>query len=81
MVVFTCGHSFPKKLFFETILPEFKLRVLQFPIPIPTSLNLILSEYHQPFMNAACPKCVYNFLIVLQPPPDNNGHSFPVWDP
>jgi hypothetical protein len=62
MVSFTCGHVFPKRGFYEHLLLEFQAQVEAMPIAIPTTLKLILADYHQKLINLACPYCVYQAL-------------------
>jgi len=66
-MVFTCGHIYKRRTFFESILPEFKQRVDSFPTTIPVTTKLILADYHQSMINLACPSCLYNYLRETQP--------------
>eukprot|EP01118_Nematostelium_gracile_P001278 TRINITY_DN11323_c0_g1_i1.p1 TRINITY_DN11323_c0_g1~~TRINITY_DN11323_c0_g1_i1.p1 ORF type:complete len:147 (-),score=39.22 TRINITY_DN11323_c0_g1_i1:5-409(-) len=62
-VVFTCGHQFSRKEFFETVLPQLKLRFEELPTQIPLTAKLVLAEYHQQVINLACPYCFYNAIL------------------
>eukprot|EP00038_Savillea_parva_P029324 m.70321 g.70321 ORF g.70321 m.70321 type:complete len:563 (-) comp8639_c1_seq1:8-1696(-) len=59
-VVFTCGHTYAKRVFSEHVLPELRQRLMKLPQPLPESARLLCQEYARPFICLSCPLCVYN---------------------
>ena len=47
IVIFSCGHVFPKAEFFEVVLEEFKERLLKLRYTLPATLAMLLKEYHK----------------------------------
>jgi len=65
-ILFTCGHHFQRKNFFEKVMPQFKLEMdeLALQCQIPISTKLITAEYCQlKHISLACPKCLQLFLF------------------
>ncbi|KAL6076588.1 negative regulation of SNARE complex assembly, variant 2 [Balamuthia mandrillaris] len=66
VVAFTCdkAHSFPRKTFFERVLPNFKSLLAAFPkeAALPLTSEALQAEYQQRIIRLACPICLYNTL-------------------
>jgi len=64
MIAFSCSHLYSRRYFMDSILPQFEQRIIGSLIPsLPATLKLLVAEYHQQFVNLACPVCVYNALL------------------
>jgi len=82
VVVFTCGHHYFRRTFVETVLPEFRRRMDQLPVPMPLTSQLVLTDYHQPQqMHAACPVCAFGSIRqdVQRTHPQYAGDKIKPW--
>jgi len=61
-LVFSCNHHFPRRRFFDTVLPKFETLVRSFPVPIPSTIALIVDDYHHKLISQVCPVCLYRTL-------------------
>jgi hypothetical protein len=61
-LVFSCNHHFARRRFFDTMLPKFETLTRSFPVPIPTTVALIIEDYHHKVIGQLCPVCVYRTL-------------------
>lgn len=57
-VIFSCGHQYTLPTFQANILPQFKDSMHALFYSEPQIKKLLLSEYEQNIITAACPKCV-----------------------
>ncbi|GFY45525.1 x-linked retinitis pigmentosa GTPase regulator homolog [Trichonephila inaurata madagascariensis] len=57
-VIFSCGHHYTLPAFQANILPSFKESLHTLFYSIPQTIKLLLSEYQEDLITAACPKCV-----------------------
>ena len=62
IVIFSCGHVFPKAEFFEVVLEEFKERLLKLKYTLPATLAVLLKEYHKDKISCACPRCLLTYF-------------------
>tara|TARA_B100000674_G_C37592433_1_gene801441 strand:- start:319 stop:633 length:315 start_codon:yes stop_codon:yes gene_type:complete len=62
IVIFSCGHVFPKAEFFEVVLEEFKERLLKLRYTLPATLAMLLKEYHKDRISCACPHCILTYF-------------------
>ena len=64
VIVFTCGHQFPKYYFNDVIIPEFQQRMAELMLPLPQTTKLLMGYYgnRESLLPTACPSCVYNCL-------------------
>eukprot|EP01132_Coremiostelium_polycephalum_P004737 gene4737-5913_t len=65
-IAFTCNHFFPKRVYYGTILPEFKLEAQKLLVPGSETLKYILDEYNQKTISLSCPVCLFHSLRDLQ---------------
>jgi len=64
-LAFTCGHAYPRRFFFERVLPQFQQRMHELSAvagsTTPLTLRTLLADYRQAqLIGMACPRCVYN---------------------
>jgi hypothetical protein len=64
---FTCGHSYPKRMVSESLVPALRKRLQALPAPLPTTAGLLASEYGKDKIAASCPICVFNMARRFQP--------------
>ena len=50
---------FPRRKFFDAVIPEFKKRFEALPIPLPVSARILAQDYLQQRTASACPTCLF----------------------
>ena len=73
---FTCGHSYPKRMVSESLVPALRKKLQTLPAPLPTTAGLLAAEYGKDNIAASCPICVFNMARRFQPV-DNS--DIPLW--
>ncbi|XP_065178843.1 uncharacterized protein LOC135809421 isoform X2 [Sycon ciliatum] len=67
LVVFSCGHSFTRKNFDDSVVPEFRDLLSNLPVSLSNTAYQLQGHYlHSPCLAAACPLCVYDYLRQVQ---------------
>jgi len=77
-IAFTCGHFFPRRDFVDSILPDLVKRLESFPVPLPLTSKILISDYFKNQTDHACPVCLFGGLRVefLK---NFNDLTIPIW--
>jgi alpha-tubulin suppressor-like RCC1 family protein len=74
-VAFSCGHLISEQRFTQSTLPLFRDKMAKFPVPLPLTVKLLVSDWQLSSFQAACPPCVYNHLR------DKHAPNLERWNP
>ncbi|XP_021913956.1 uncharacterized protein LOC110827029 isoform X3 [Zootermopsis nevadensis] len=71
LLAFSCGHHYGQSVFYQSILPELELGLLQLHHPLPNTARVLKGLFgsNSPNLHLACPRCVLSYLRSQTTPP------------
>jgi hypothetical protein len=71
LLAFSCGHHYAQSVFYQSVLPELELGLLQLHHPLPNTARVLKGLFcsNSPNLHLACPRCVLSYLQSETTPP------------